>query len=131
MGARLAGLGGLVGDWSAGAMANWNRMKRIGGGNRRGPGCANWRKNLHQRCNQDDRQKFFQPPAHQPVLPPANQSCTESGVEFRFPTIPKTALFLAQVPQEGRHARAAPQTFGLRLQPVVAQCRSFRKVLEI
>src|SRR3954452_856871 len=83
--ARLTGLFGGIWNRSGVAMANGGRTERVGGGDAGGPRRADRRKNLRQHRNQDDWKKFSQP-AHDPTFPTyANQSCTESGVEFRFP----------------------------------------------
>ncbi len=70
--------------------------------------------------------KFFSRRRINQFLLPANQSCTESAVEFRFPTIPGTALFLAHVPQQfdrqgsPTDVRLAGATTG-RAMPIISQ----------
>jgi hypothetical protein len=84
----LAGLIGLTRCRAGVAVANGGGMKRVGRSDAGGPRCPDWRKNLRQHRNQDDRNKLSQPPAHQTTSPSSlikhARSSESSCVHQRF-----------------------------------------------
>jgi hypothetical protein len=115
----LAGLIRRIGNRSGVAMADHGRVERIGRGDAGGPRCADRREYLRQHRNQDDWQKFPQPPAHVRPFPTtsinhAGSRESSSGSRCRGDDA-APALFLTQPPA---------------MQLRVAICHSFRRLLE-
>ena len=132
----MVGLVGLPGTGSAIAVADDGAGERIGGRDARRPACADGCKNLHHQGNQDYGKKILQPAHRKPIRfelnhpeSPKSRSGSRNYVAASR-SKPGEKRCILKLSGGTLRKYQASGVLGLNPQPSVAQCRSFRRMLE-
>jgi len=132
----MAGFVGLPGAGRSIAVANDGAGERIGGRDARRPARADGCKNLHHQGNQDYGKKILQPAHHEPIHfgfnhpeSPKSRSGSRNYVAASRSKPDEKRCILKHSGGTLRKYQASG-ALGLNPQPSVAECRSFRRMLE-